>query len=438
MRYAELLFLALLVLYHVVLLVPRHRRLFAANHLVFLAGAVLAWNLAMEGLRWQTLPPLALFLVDLLILFPTLKTLRGTYPKPGWLSALIGSLRTLVATFGLLVAVLGALLAVAFPLPEVELTGGLAPGHRVVRFPPDGQRPGLELRIWYPASGDLKPLPRPQAEAEAWQRERSEGGLPVFWQSYLEHLPSNLVAGGRLATPKSTYPLVHVLVPEGERSTEFGYLWEDLASRGFVVAAGTALPPPLGPAPAFEWTSAFAELRRPLEDLNLWLQPESERAGKSDPSRLGWNQQALRQLANEPGDLLYQAIDWNKQALWLWNASGPVPADLGVKAVMGAGEAPPPVGPWTSLWVSDRAPASTETGRWVLTVPGLKRADLADAAYLKPYLSFWSLKSSPEARFHGAIRQYHAAFLQHALWGSDGPSFADVVPTIPGLVLTGR
>jgi hypothetical protein len=80
MRYGELLFLGLMAVYHAALLVPRHRRAFAANYLVFLAGMALAWNLSLEGLRWQTVPLLVLLLIDLLVLFPTFKTLRGTFP----------------------------------------------------------------------------------------------------------------------------------------------------------------------------------------------------------------------------------------------------------------------------------------------------------------------------------------------------------------------
>jgi hypothetical protein len=449
MRFAELIFLVLLVVYHAFLLIPRYRRPLAFNYLVFVAGAALAWNLGLEGLRWQTLPPIILFLIDLLILFPTFATLRGTMPNRGFFRALGRLLRTLIAWAGWLLAVGALLLAVAFPLPRVDLTGGLPPSQRLVRFPVSGGRPALEIRLWYPASGDLRPLPRPVARAEVWQRIRASGGLPVFWQSYEEKLPTSLVKGGKLASSGTKYPVVYVALPEGEDPDDFGYLFEDLASRGFLVAAGIPLPGPLPAPQAFEWRSALSELALPFLHPRLWLEPEASTEKRKSPADYRWlaaTKAALEQLDAEPGDLLFASIDWKHQGLWAWGTGGVLPAssqtDLGLRCVLQAGGRPPadhrPGGP--ELWISGGAPSGKEVpGQWFLTLPRLHRADLADAAYLKPYLTFFGLKAQADAGVHGALRQYQAAFFQYAFWASGADTtFGQTVPEVQGLLLSGK
>ena len=448
MRYAELAFLAFMIAYHMVLLVPRHRRAFPANYLVFLAGMALAWNLGMEGLRWQTLPPTILLLIDLFILFPTFATLRGTPPSPGFLPALGGVFRTFVASVGFLLTVGCTLLAVAFPLPQVALTGGLSPADRVVRFPATSERPAMELRVWYPASGDMRTKARPQAEPEAWKKIAQNGGLPVFWQSYLEHLPSSLIRGGKMAAPNTRYPVVYVALPARQSAEDFGYLFEDLASRGMLVVAGRPLPAPLGPQPVFTWTSALNELWRPFEHTELWFEPESSLAadaGVTDYSWLPHTKEALRQLDSEPGDLLFSTIDWAHQALWVWGSgeslSNTDQKALALRGVIHVG-GQPAVGHRPNaleLWISAEKAPKGQKGQWFLNLPRMTRADVADVAYLKPYLAFTGLKSQADAGMHGALRQYQAAFLQFALWGSGSDmTFGQTVPEVPGFVLTGQ
>jgi hypothetical protein len=447
MRFAELAFLLLLLLYHAFLLAPRHRRPFAANYLVFLAGMALAWSLAMEGLRWQTLPPLVLLLVDLALLFPTFVTLRGRLPRPGFWSGLAGVTRTVVASAAFLLAVAFVVLAVAFPLPKVELTGGLAPSYRVVRFPPAGEVPGLELRLWYPASGDSRPEPRADSKPETWRRTHIDGGPAVFWQSYLEHLPTSLVRGGKLASPGTRYPIVFVAVPRNQNPDDFAYVFEDLASRGFVVAAGLPLPSALPPQEPFSWGSAVEDLAEPFHNPSLWLEPDLTLGRSEGPADYRWvaqTQAAVRQLASEPGDALFSGIDWGRQGLWVWGYGTPLaPADqaaLGLRCVLHAGGRPPaghvPAGP--ELWIFGGAGAKPVANQWFLTLPRLNRADLSDAAYLKPALVFYGLKSQADAGLHGALRQYQAAFFQYAFWSSSGAAFSQTVPEIQGLVLSGN
>lgn len=449
MRYAELIFLLLLVAYHAVLLVPRKRRPFSANYLVFLAGMALAWNLGLEGLRWQTLPPAALLLMDLAVLFPTFSTLRQGVDLPvRFLTFLWAGLRTILAALGLVAAVASTALAVAFPLPSVELTGGLTPSYREIRFPAQGSEPSLELQVWYPASGDSRPRSRPGADADSWQRVQSAGGLPVFWQSYQQYLPSSLIRGGKTASPGTKYAVILAAVPVGQNARDFGYVFEDLASRGFIVVAGGPLPPPVeGPA-EFRWETALADLVRPLRSPDLWFEPELKQhrdQGAADYRWLAPAETALRQLDSEPGDVFYESVDWKRIALWAWG-TGEAPsagdqAALGLRGAILAGGQGQAASAATSpelRLVSGQAP-SAEKNRWYLSTPQFFRSDLADSAYLKPYLVFEYLKSQPEAGIHGALRQYQAAFYQSLLWEKAGmKGFAASVPEVRGILLIGR
>jgi hypothetical protein len=447
MRYGELLFVGLMAVYHLVLLVPRHRRPFAGNYLVFAAGMALAWDLGLEGLRWQTLPGALLLLIDLLVLFPTFKTLRGIFPRPGFWSGFRRFLRFLTASVAFLWAIGVAVLSVAFPLPKVELTGGLLTAERVVDVTATGDRPALRLLIWYPASGNKLPRSRPDSDPTSWQRTRLAGGPPAFWQSYLAHLPSSRVQGGALASAGVRYPVVYAAVPKGQNPDDFGYVFEDLASRGFVVAAAVPLPTPIPPPPTFTWNSAWTELALPLRNWTIWLEPDRAESRATQPD-FRWIEPAagvLKQLDNEPGDLLFGAVDGNHQGLWSWGQGATLPAavkqNLGLKGLVYAG-GPPPAGHQPSgleLWIAPDPTPPASPGQWFLTQPTLHRADVSDAAYLKPYLAFFGLKSSADAEDHGAMRQYLAAFYQFAFWGPQGDTgFGATVPAVPGLKLTGR
>lgn len=442
MRYGELLFLGLLVAYHAFLLVNRRRRPFASNYLIFLAGMALAWNLGLEGLRWQTLPGVALLLIDLAVLGPSFRTLRGRLTAPGFFGFLGALGRSLVSSVGLVLAVAIAVLSVAFPLPSVELTGGLPPAYRVIRFPSQGDRPGLELKIWYPASGPTTPRPRPGADPETWQRQAAEGSVPAFWQAYREHLPTNLIVGGRPASPGTRYPVVYVALPAGERAEDLGYLFEDLASRGSFVVAGGPLPPPLPVPPAFRWDQAAQDLARPWQDLSLWTAPEARQPASGAVADFHWlepTRLALQQLAGEPGDPFFGAFDPSREALWVLGRGAP--ADLksrGFKAVLrfGAGAAEPPVDVPELVVAGQIEPPAPL--RWTLQLAGLYRTDYSDAAYLKPYLVLAGLKRQADGGVHGALRQYQAAFLQAVLWDRRPETFSASVPQVPGILLTGR
>lgn len=447
MRYAELTFLVLLVAYHAILIIPRLRRPFSANYLIFLAGMALAWNLGIEGLRWQTIPPTILLLIDILVLFPTFATLRGVPLSARFLTFLWKIFRSLVATAGLFVAVGSLLLAVAFPLPQVQLTGGLPPAQRVVRFPATVQTPGLEVLFWYPAGGDTRPRLRAVSDPQTWAQTRSQGGLPVFWQAHQQHLPSNLIQGGKMASQNTRYPVVYVALPPDQSPDDFGYLFEDLASRGFLVAAGRPLPPGTEPAPTFEWTAAWTEVTRPFSQPLLWLEPElteSRSTAKTDYRWMEPTREVLHQLDRQPGDPFYGAVDWDHQALWAWGPGNLSVADyhtLGLKCLIHAGGKPPEGYRSTipELWITQGKVVPQGPELRILSLSWMNRADLSDSAYLKPYLAFFALKAQPDARWHGALRQYQAAFLQFGFWGTGADtSFRQTVPVIEGLTLTGN
>jgi len=189
-------------------------------------------------------------------------------------------------------------------------------------------------------------------------------------------------------------------------------------------------------------------LIRPWKDLSLWTKPEASEADPKLPIDTEWlmpGRDALRQLAAEPGDPLFAGLDWSRQALWLWgnaeNLSKDLVDSLDLRCVVGTGgEAPLNRLAPQELWIqASPQPKVAGQGRWILAVEGLQRADLSDAAYLKPYLVFWKLKSRPDAGNHNLFRQYQAAFLQSSFWSSGtGAHFGENVPSVAGITLTGH
>lgn len=446
MRIAELLFLCLLVLYHAFLLVPRYRRPFALNYLVFLSGLALAISLGLEGLRWQMVPAILLLLVDLLVLFPTFSTLRGRLPTPGLGSRLGGVLRSVVASLAFLFAFASVGLTVMFPLPQVAMSGGLPVGFRQVHFPSAAPLThGIEVLLWYPASGDPAPQSPVPSHSSSWQQRTAQGGLPELWQAYQALLPSSLVKGGRLAKTDHRYPVVVVSVPSGEDPADFSWLLQDLASRGFVVA-GVRTPLPVSASSEVPLSLTETTLLSPFREPSQWLEPEqalSRAAGGTDVL-LSYLREVLTQLDQEPGDLLYQALDLKRMGLLAWKGQpngAPTAEDWqGVLSAVWLGDLPR--GPRTSqkpeLWVTAE-PAATDSPldsqRWILQWDQLKRADISDAAYLRPYLAFFGLKSQADGSTHALLREYLAAFFQYTLWGGDGSLFTAGAPPVSGVRL---
>jgi hypothetical protein len=248
-----------------------------------------------------------------------------------------------------------------------------------------------------------------------------------------------------MASPGVRYPVIYAALPQGQNPDDFGYLFEDLASRGFLVAAAAPLPPPLPPQPAFTWEGAWKEWSLPFRNGTLWLEPDRTES-RPAAADFGGSEAAyglLKRLDADPGDTLFGAVDWNHAGLWVWG-TGRVPENtrltLGVRGVVYAGAAYASHRPTAlELWMTSDPVPAPQAGQWFLTQPRWYRADLSDAAYLKPYLAFFGLKSSADAGNHGAVRQYLAAFYQFALWGPQGDTdFGATVPAVPGLKLTGR
>ncbi|MEI8094423.1 MAG: hypothetical protein WCG80_09440, partial [Spirochaetales bacterium] len=424
------------------LLAPQHRRPFALNYLVFVSGISLGLSLGLEGLRWQMIPAIVLILLDLFLLFPTFATLRGRLPAKGLLPALRGFGRSFIASCLFLVAVASLALCVLFPLPRVPLTGGLAVSVRTVHFAATATQPSLEALVWYPASGNSLPLPGPETSAATWQETRERGGLPVYWQSYLQYSPARYIQGGRMAQQGIRYPAVLFTVPAGDSSVDFSWLLSDLASRGFVVisartsGASSALP-------AFSWASVQAQLAEPFSSPLVWLEPEAHLESAqlpASPVSVVTLKKALLALANQPGDVLFSAIDPDRIAWMAWRGARDEPQGAELRAVVKLGEQPQ--GPRTSslpeLWVTGQASASDsalDKHRWVLLLDSLRRADLTDAAFWKPYLVFFGLKSQADGRAHAIVREYVAAFLQYSLWGGDASLLDAASSPVPGVRL---
>jgi hypothetical protein len=90
------------------------------------------------------------------------------------------------------------------------------------------------------------------------------------------------------------------------------------------------------------------------------------------------------------------------------------------------------------LWVTGQASATDsvlDKSRWVLLLQSLHRADLTDAAYTKPFLAFFGLKSQADGRLHSIVREYLAAFFQFTLWGGDGTLLDAANAPVPGVRL---
>jgi len=445
MRIAELLFLSFLVIYHAILLAPRHRRIFALNYLVFAAGIALGISLGLEGLRWQMIPAIAVLLLDLLYLFPTLRTLRGQMPNKGFLSALSRGFRFLISSGMFLLAVAAAVVCILFPLPQVPLTGGLAVGFKTVHFPAASGQPSKDVLVWYPASGSSLPLKGPESSPATWEATYSRGGLPVYWQAYLEHSPPRYVQGGKLARPNTRYPAVLLSVPPNDEALDFSWLAADLASRGFVVvgARSTPAPPQLV---QFTWATVQGQLLEPLLQPELWLQPEKslELAPSSQESQIPVLRLALAAMVKEPGDVLYEAIDLKRVGSLAWKGApsgrSVVGEADGLASMVWLGDQPKGSRKtkMPELWVTGQASATDsvlDKSRWVLLLDSLHRADLTDAAYSKPFLAFFGLKSQADGRLHSIVREYLAAFFQFTLWGGDGTLLDAANAPVPGVRL---
>jgi len=434
MRYGELLFVGVLLLYHAAVLFPRIRRPLAFNYLLWLAGLALVWSLSQEGWRWQTLPAIGVWTLDALWLLVSLRSLRGRIPARGFSSRFRSAVRAVLAWIAFVVAAAALLLSASFPLPKVPLTGGLAPSLRQLVLPSAAGMDKVLLSLWYPAETDNTRQAMPMSDPKVWQALEAQGAPGAFWQSYLSRLPSPLVEGGRRASPQAKYPVLFACLPRGTQPAEYSYLFADLASRGFVVVTAQGQ---LAPAKQVWFPSQGP-------DFSRWLEPERDRQTKSSTANfdfLSTANQAVRALDTRPGDPLEGAFDWQKLGLLVLGQVPKTPLPFPVQATLVWGSAlnrptpDPQMG--LQLWAHGGSPQQGLGEFWDLTIRRWHQADLSDAAYLKPYLAFFHLLSGSGGTANAIDRQYQAAFFQHAFWGGRGESFRATVPELPGFLLSG-
>ncbi|QKW18295.1 hypothetical protein HUT16_03755 [Kitasatospora sp. NA04385] len=230
----------------------RPRVAVAAAALSVLSIAVLA----VVGLRWQLLPVLAgTALLLPFALAPLLRSrLRRRSPgraarrAPWWL-ALPGS----AACLALIAA--GPLAAWAFPAPVFPAPSGpFAVGTRVVQWTdpdrpetftadPDDRRT-VVVQLWYPAAPGPAGAPRAPYLGRTEQEARTVAGalaggagLPGFLFDDAARARSRAVAGAPVAGGGGRFPVVLFSPGSGGARTQNTAWAEELASRGYLVAA---------------------------------------------------------------------------------------------------------------------------------------------------------------------------------------------------------
>ena len=436
MRLWESIFLLLLVFYHLALLVGRSRRPLVLNWLAPLAALAAILCLAIEGLRWTDLPPLALLLGDLLWLMVSFRRLRGRPARRGFWSAVRNTTRFLLASFFFLFALASACLLLIFPLPANPSPGGYPVALRDLQLEGSGQA----LWLWYPAGGSSAPAPRPLQTEAAWDFLYENGGpLPVLdsqWALLPASSPALLIEGGRLANPDRRFPLVVFVPPLGRQPWEYEYLLEDLASQGFVVASlGQPLKALPNPPNFFQ---QLLELRQGLA-LNSWI--HREELGKTAPSgpvlsqALAVKDFVLR-LNDSPSDIFYHGL--SPKLLALWNL-GSAPLKVSELKASGFSAVVTPLvqGLNRSLQVLQMPYYNQHhpVPAWTLELKGLHPEDLSDMAFLKPYLVFFHLKGFLSAQPQLLARAYVGAFFSHVLYGTDTDIFSKRSPKVPGALL---
>ncbi|MEV7603411.1 hypothetical protein AB0O91_39185 [Kitasatospora sp. NPDC089797] len=218
------------------------------------AGALLVPSvavLAVTGLRWQLLPVAAgAALAAPFALGPLLRRRAGRPARRArWWLALPGS----AACLGLIAA--GPVAAWAFPVPVFpEPSGRFAVGTRVVQWS-DPQRPEtftpdpddrrtVVVQLWYPADRSPAGTPRARYLGRTEQEARTVAaalaggvGLPGFLVDGLPRARTHAVVGAPVSGGDERFPVVLFSPGSGGVRTQNTAWAEELASRGYLVAA---------------------------------------------------------------------------------------------------------------------------------------------------------------------------------------------------------
>ena len=225
---------------------PRFRRRVAIGAAA--GSLVSAAVLAVAGLRWQMVP----VLVTVMVVLPfTARTIMGK-PSPRrtrWWLAGPGSAACVLA----IVAGVGT--AITFPVPDFPTpTGKHAVGTTVIEWtdperpekwtsdPDDGRE--LQAQIWYPAQASPDKVERAPylGRSEAEVNAVAEGfgdflGIPRFVLDGQAKARTNSVPDAPVASGKEQFPVV-LFSPGGGMGRTTNTAWaEELASKGYVVAA---------------------------------------------------------------------------------------------------------------------------------------------------------------------------------------------------------
>ncbi|MBB2910261.1 putative dienelactone hydrolase [Streptosporangium becharense] len=203
------------------------------------------------GVRWQLVPVLAGAAIALLFAAPPLLRRRPERParRAPWWAALPGS----AACLGLVAA--GAAAAWAFPRPVFpEPSGPYAVGTTVTQWtdpdrpetatPGPGDRRTVVVQLWYPARKSpasverARYLGRTEREARVVSRGLADYmGVPGFLLDEVPRARTRSVSGAAVADGGGRFPLVLFSPGLGGVRTQSTAWAEELASRGYVVAA---------------------------------------------------------------------------------------------------------------------------------------------------------------------------------------------------------
>lgn len=386
----EITFFVLLILYHIGLLLERHRRPVLLNYLLLPAGIALGLTLGLETVHWKSLwlpdwdlvtfrwplvPAAILWLAETIFLIFNLSNLRGMPPGLGFWPAFKGLLRTLGASLLLFAALGSAVLAGLFPYRLPAPTGSLPVAEAAFRF---GNDRGSDWLV--------------------------QAAVPVSKE------------------PRQWYGLMIDPGP-GDQPAWHRFLATNLASRGWVVVvlgkkAAAAPAPGLWP---FNGRSVEAEFLEPVRGL--------ETTGDAAWDE-GWAETAGQVLANlkagaVPG--LEAVTDRVKTAKWGLISFGaePPPTWLAAHPSLKAGI--------LVRWNDKAKPANSEFLRY--SWENVKRADLNDRALLSPTLVVAGLRSRWDAKPLESLSQFADSWFSWQLLGAEKALLNNLGPAFPGLQL---
>lgn len=454
MRPFEILIAVLLGGYIAQPLLPLRRpRFFDA--MPILIAALTGLQLLLEGYRWQMLP--LYLLVSLTLILAAFRLARGENLQTATRLRQIAG-----ASAGLVLLALALALPLLFPVPALPAPSGpYAVGTRTLALADTtrteiyGDHPGgprsLMVQIWYPAED------APGIKLAPWIAHSDLVGravadwldLPPFSLDHLQYARTHAHPDVPIALGGAPYPVLLFSHGWGGFRAQNTYQMEELASRGYVVAAvehaygavitvfpdGTiarhdpaTLPDDL-PGDAYQqaanrliqqWSGDLAFVLDTLAELN-GPAPNDTLAGKLDLSRVG----VFGHSTGGGAAIEFCAQDSRCRAVLGMDAyMTPVST-----SVIASGLSQPALFLFSEAWPSPENTSRFESlfahlqaEAWALTISGTDHYDFTDLPLLSPLAPYIGLKgplSGP--RVLEIVRDYSTAFFDKTLRGIASP-----------------